>query len=173
MLTQDDINKLKAELTAEVGPDGKNQRINKMAVIRGLFDEIEQKQKSGWRHHDIALWLKGKGIVLSLNQLNRYLSDVRRERRLREHPSGDFVLHNPKTQVQQGVAALPKPAAPAAAKVEKREEKPAVKPAVPAPAAAVAARVVPSSDSDSGDDVWNVKKPVTDAKGFVRQPHDK
>ena len=171
MLTQENLDKLKEKLASATTP-AHTKPLTKMGVMRALYDEIEAKSKGSWRHEDIVLWLKDQGVELSLNQFNRYLSDIRREKRLSgEVP--EIGLHNPKTDVQQGAGALPKPAPAAAAKVEKREEKTAAKPTAPAPVAPVAARAVSSSDSDSGDDVWNVKKPETDAKGFVKQPNEK
>lgn len=171
MLTQENLDKLKEKLASATTP-AHTKPLTKMGVMRALYDEIEAKSKGSWRHEDIVLWLKEQGVELSLNQFNRYLSDIRREKRL-SGEAPEIGLHNPKTVVQQGAGALPKPAPVVATKVEKREEKPAAKLTAPAPVAPVAPQAVSSSDSKSDDSVWDVQKPVTDKDGFVRQRHEK
>lgn len=172
MLTQENIDKLKEQLASASTP-ARTKPLSKMGVMRALYDEIEAKSKGSWRHEDIVLWLKQQGVELSLNQFNRYLSDIRREKRL-SGAAPEIGLHNPKPQT---AASAPVPAkatpTPVQAKPEKREEKPAAKAASVVPVPSVVERVLPASDTDGDDNVWNVTKPETDAKGFVKQPHEK
>jgi len=172
MLTQENIEKLKEQLASASTP-ARTKPLSKMGVMRALYDEIEAKSKGSWRHEDIVLWLKQQGVELSLNQFNRYLSDIRREKRLSGVES-EIGLHNPKVQTPVSAPTSVKSSiAPAQAKPEKREEKPAAKAAPAAPVSSAVERVLPAQDAEEQDNVWNVKPPEVDAKGFVKQPHEK